>query len=64
MKNWKTTFAGALAGAILIGINLYQTGTTDPKVLAQAIGLALVGLLAKDFNNGSPKPLNPTGAAV
>jgi uncharacterized membrane protein YfcA len=50
VKNWKTTLVGAVAGALIVVLNLIQTGTVDVKTLAIAFGLALIGALAKDFN--------------
>jgi uncharacterized protein YcfJ len=62
MKDFKTTLTGAIVGAALVGLQLYQTGTTDVKTIATAVGIALLGYLAKDSNNS--KPLNPTGATT
>jgi len=45
MKNWKTSAAGLGLGAL----NLYAHGM-DPTQLAFSAGLALLGLLAKDYN--------------
>jgi|WetSurSiteA1Bulk_404760.scaffolds.fasta_scaffold99507_2 hypothetical protein len=50
MKNWKTTLVGAVLGAALVVVNLIQAGTVDTKTLITAGAVALIGLLAKDFN--------------
>ena len=50
MKNWKTTLAGCLSGAIYAVIAAVQSGTINPKDLAVAGGLAALGILAKDLN--------------
>jgi lysozyme family protein len=49
-KNWKTTLVGAVMGALIVGLQLIQTGTTDLKTIAVAVAVALLGALAKDFN--------------
>lgn len=49
MKNWKTTTAGMAAGAMYLFSQSYQTGMTF-KAWVGAAGIALVGILAKDFN--------------
>jgi uncharacterized protein YcfJ len=54
MKNWKTTIIGALSGAALVGLQLYQTGTTDLKTIITAVGIAFVGFLAKDAGGSTP----------
>jgi hypothetical protein len=54
MKNWKTTIIGAASGATLVGLQLYQTGTTDLKTIITAIGIAFVGFLAKDAGGSTP----------
>ena len=46
MKSWKTTAAGWGLGAL----NLYAHGITDPTQIAFSVGLAIFGMLAKDFN--------------
>ncbi len=48
MKNWRTTITGLLSAAGLVVVNLIQTGTVDPKTLAIAAALAILGALAKD----------------
>ena len=48
MKNWRTTLIGACSAAVLIALNLIQTGTVDIKTIATAAGIAFVGYLAKD----------------
>lgn len=50
MKNWKTTLAGCIGAALLVVLNLYQTGTVDWRTLVMAAAIAAVGVLAKDLN--------------
>ena len=50
MKNWKTTLAGCIGAAVLVVLNLYQTGTVDWRTLVMAAAIAAVGVLAKDLN--------------
>jgi hypothetical protein len=45
MTNWKTTLAGIAAGAL----NLFATGASWKAILS-SVAIALVGILAKDFN--------------
>ena len=45
MKNWKTTLIG-IATATVFAV----TGVHDWSSLLKAIGIAFIGILAKDFN--------------
>lgn len=53
-KSWKTTLGGACAGAAIVALQLYQTGTTDVKTLITAFAIALVGALAQDAQKKQP----------
>jgi len=50
LKNWKTSATGIGIGAAKIGYELYKTGNLTVDNLVTAVGIALVGLIAKDFN--------------
>ena len=54
--NWQTTFTGIVGAVILFLIQYLQAGTLDLKTFAIGLVLAILGVLAKDFNttgNGS-----------
>lgn len=50
MKNWKTTAAGIFLATVQIATPVIQTGNITLLDIAKALGLASLGLLAKDWN--------------
>jgi hypothetical protein len=50
MKNWYTTLAGCIGAVAQVVYSLLSQGTVDMKTILSAVGLAVLGFLAKDFN--------------
>ena len=50
MKSWKTTLAGWLSGAAMVGLEYYATKHVSPQTVVAALGVAGVGTMAKDSN--------------
>ena len=50
MKNWKTTVAGIFLGAVHILTPTISTGNVSLIDILKGIGIAALGLFAKDFN--------------
>lgn len=50
MKSWKTMIVGCAGAAINALIPIIETGTIDPQTLITSITLAVLGVLAKDFD--------------
>lgn len=50
MKNWKTTLIGAVGGAFIAVQPLLQTGVVDWRQVTVGFVVALIGIVAKDFN--------------
>jgi hypothetical protein len=49
LANWKTSLLGIVVGALHIAANAYTPGMSW-KVWATGVGMALWGLVMKDFN--------------
>ena len=55
--SWKTSFAGITAGLLLLGAQTYHSGMTFEQwgvAIAQAVAVALTGILAQDHKNPAP----------
>lgn len=69
MKNWKTTLGGLLLGLLSIfgsAAQARQAGGPPLTIgnLAPGVGLAILGLLAKDSNStGGTNPTTPEAVA-
>ena len=50
MKDWRTTLAALLTNAVYLVLSALQTGGISNRDIALAVGLQIVGTLAKDFN--------------
>lgn len=50
MKNWKTSLTGILAGVCYIGFKLLAGHPVTGEDISLALGLAGIGLIAKDHN--------------
>lgn len=50
MKNWKTTLVGAAIAGALVTLTALQTGSVDLRTALIAGGIALLGVVSKDFN--------------
>ena len=54
MKNWKTTLIGAIASGLLVAQTFISEGFTGSKEqvaqLIIAVSIAVLGVVAKDFN--------------
>ena len=50
MQSWKTTITGVIGAIALVVGNLLQAGTVDPRTIIIAVIVAVMGVLAKDFN--------------
>lgn len=55
MKNWKTTFIGAIGAVFTVVWPLLQTGGVEVKDIVSAGVLALLGYLAKDAGVTGPQ---------
>ena len=56
MKSWKTTLVGCLGAALNALIPLLKTGSIDAQTLIMSAVIAIMGVLAKDFDvSGLPK---------
>ena len=51
-SNWKTSFAGIITGFLYLAFTAFSGGTAaiTLPVISQALGPALIGLLAKDHD--------------
>lgn len=54
LANWKTSVLGIVVAALMVATSAYTTGMTW-KQWALAAGVALWGLLSRDFNVSSEK---------
>jgi len=55
MKSWKTTIAGLIGAVATALYPLLIQGKLDPQALITAAIIAILGVLAKDFNvSGKP----------
>jgi hypothetical protein len=62
-SSWKTSFAGVITGLLYLALTAFSGGTAaiTLPVISQALGPALIGLLAKDHDttgNGSTATKN------
>jgi hypothetical protein len=56
VASWKTTITGCIGAVLTVLIPLLKNGTLDPQTLALAAVIAVMGVLAKDFDqSGLPK---------
>lgn len=53
--SWKTTIAGILSGIAIVLIPILQTGEVTLQKVAIGVGIALLGIFAKDHDkHGDP----------
>jgi hypothetical protein len=55
MRSWKTTITGIIGAVATALYPLLTTGKLDPQALITAAIIAVVGVLAKDYNVSGEK---------